>query len=174
MVAIWKLTQSFYVSVATHVIWMIFCFEVLKMHYLYIECQSTNIEENLQILSYIDSYHQLAIVVWLWREYGNLAIKPHYLMHDLKHTFLTVISNAYSWWRSIQNVNQLIKAIMQLYQNCQGNRFGSKEMFAGRRMNNSVFFWWLNHMYNQAKCWNYLIYFVHWCVYTLSKHLCFC
>ena len=99
----------------------------------------TNFELASMKHSYIDFYHQLVLVVRLWRNDGDLTIKPHYLLHDVEQSFLTGISNAYTDEERIENVNQLIKATMRLYQNCQGNRFGSKEMFVGRRMNNRVF-----------------------------------
>ncbi|MGB1097042.1 MAG: hypothetical protein ACPG2Y_00410 [Acholeplasmataceae bacterium] len=98
----------------------------------------TNFELSTLKHAYIDFYHQLVLVVRLWRSDGDLTIKPHYLMHDLEQVFLTAISNAYTDEERIENVNQLIKAILRLYANCQGNRFGSKELFVGRRMNSRV------------------------------------
>ena len=102
------------------------------------KCKFTNFELASLKNAYIDFYHQLIMVVRLWRSDGDLTIKPHYLMHDLEQTFVSCISNAYTDEERIENVNQLIKATLRLYMNCNGNRYGSKEMFIGRRMNNRV------------------------------------
>ena len=88
--------------------------------------------------AYIDFYHQLVLVVRLYRDKGDLTIKPHYLLHDLEYCLSECISTAFVDEERIENVNQHVKGAKRLYHSGAGNQYGCREMLVGRRMNDRV------------------------------------
>ena len=88
--------------------------------------------------AYIDFYHQLVLAVRVWRDKGDLTIKPHYLVHDLEYCLSESMSTAFVDEERIENVNQHVKGAKRLYHSGAGNQYGCREMLVGRRMNDRV------------------------------------
>ena len=65
---------------------------MLKRKY---RCKYSDFEMASMKHAYIDFYHQLVCVVRLWKEKGDLIIKPHYLLHNLEHALHLRISPAF-------------------------------------------------------------------------------
>ena len=88
--------------------------------------------------AYINLYHQILIVVGLWKSKGKCGMKIHYLMHDIEHCFRDFMSNSRRDDERFENVNQHAINGMTLYQGWNGNRYGCKEYFMARRLNGRV------------------------------------
>ena len=129
------------VNKVTAILWELL-FE--NINYLYFmlkkkyHCKYTNFEMASMKHAYIDFYHQLVFVVRLWKDKGDLTIKPHYLLHNLEHALHLRISPAFFDEERIENCHQHVKGMKRLYHSGTGNQHGCREMLVGRRMNDRV------------------------------------
>ena len=85
--------------------------------------------------SYINMYHQMLLVVYLWRKSGLTGKKIHFLVHVLEQCFHLKMSTGFIDDERFENVNQHAKDMEKLYQGWNGNRHGCKQMFMAKRLN---------------------------------------
>ena len=108
---------------------------MLKRKY---HCKYTDFEMASMKHAYTDFYHQLVLVVRIWKEKWDLTIKPHYLLHNLEHALHLRISPVFFDEERIENCHQHVKGMKRLYHSGSGNQHGCREMLVGRRMNDRV------------------------------------